>query len=646
MTATAQPRTQARPSITRALIEKDLRDLRPWGVLCLCIALFDVFEYLLSQVDLRPAGIVHELLGSEHGRLMWMLAFAIGTGLGTREQDESTLSFLDGLPLGRARVFLVKCVVTAAMVIVTPTLGLFTIVGLHLLSRGSLDYALRLDLLLSAYALHAGLIVHGVVVGAAIGFLRSLTWLIAGVAASVLAVAVDRFPRIALLNPLSLTDAQLLDSGLVVDLETLVVQAGFALFALALGLYGFSRAGRPSAVDLRQRPVLRAITTGATALALTGALVLWVRSEIDEGNVESEETDEDAPPEFPQSPPAQTETRHYRISYPALNADQAKVLADRADAIFEAVHARLGAAHGERIDVDASGSARNTEGTAYFGRIRMALGEDAALVLAHETAHVVAQRLAGAERDWLWRKARVLDEGLATYMERVVGEAGARDEARLVLAALHARGELRVEELVDLDLLASRRDENLKYTAGTAVIEATAQLYGEAALGKLVRAFGNDKLAVDLNGMALWQAAYQGAGYDLGAVLDAMFRAIARDGKERAEEIAALPRPRVRLVKEGDLFGVQPLLDTPDALGRGIFLRFKPAADSEATEYDLAVSMPGEPSWRADEQVQGGQICVQPGVNLEREVLYEPWVCLPTGDAAPYVAPADAGSPQ
>jgi hypothetical protein len=32
----------------------------------------------------------------------------------------------------------------------------------------------------------------------------------------------------------------------------------------------------------------------------------------------------------------------------------------------------------------------------------------------------------------------------------------------------------------------------------------------------------------------------------------------------------------------------------------------------------------------------GGRICVQPGVEIGAEVLFEPWTCLPTSEAVDY----------
>jgi hypothetical protein len=359
---------------TGALIAKEMRELRPWGLLCVCIALTDVVDKLLEQVDMQPVPRTLTLLGGLRLDLSWFVAFAIASSLGTREGDEKTLGFLDGLPLARAHAYAVKCAVATALVASIPTLGLLTIVALHALSSGSLDHALRLDLLLPRYALNVALIAHGVVVGAAFGFLRGLTWLTVSVVGAALAVLLEQVPRAAFLNPLQLGAAERGDGGVSVDPEVALAQLAIAACAVLAGLRGFARAGLPGqGVDLSARPALKAFASLGTAVALLTLIAVWQYDEITSGR-HSGSDGEPAAPVFPDSPPAQTETVHYRISYPAIRSEEALALAARADEIFVRVHALLGEPPGEPIDVDASGSMRNTQGTAFFGRLRMELG--------------------------------------------------------------------------------------------------------------------------------------------------------------------------------------------------------------------------------------------------------------------------------
>lgn len=620
--------------MTRALFRKELRELRPWAILSLVAGLLAIVPSLLMPVDMLPLASTFSSLADTNAWLFWLMGFAIGSGLTTREETDGTLAFLDGLPLTRTRVFFAKGVVILGLVLLAPLVRLGSVVVFHLLSRGSLDHELHLSLLLASFALQALVIAHAVFVGAALGRLRAVTWLALGALIVGLTLLTQRYPRAAMLNPLSVLDTELTPTGLRVDTQAIWLQVAVTAVALLLAWLAFVRIGRMRPRRPVRRPVVGALTTVATVVVGIVAFALWSQqwSDTDEDAAD----DGDAGIYFAPSAPAQTQTRHYRISYPAEESRAALQLANQADAIFERVHALLHVEPGGSIDVDASGSNPNTEGTAYLGRIRMRLGNDIRIVLAHETTHVVSQRLAGGERDWLWEAASVLNEGLSTWVHYQFAERPSeREQGMLVLAALQTRRELSVEELASPERLVATRDENLKYPAGEALIAAIVRLYGAEALPKLLRAFADPRLPSDLAGMELWRSTFQLAGMNLGAVVDEFDREVAAYATQHAERIAALPRPRVRLVRAGQRIGVQALIDRElhDA-GPIAQLRFKPAADSDLEDVETENTLFGEPVWRASSQIAGGRVCVQAGVTgFGKQVLYEPWVCLPVRDA-------------
>jgi hypothetical protein len=439
----------------------------------------------------------------------------------------------------------------------------------------------------------------------------------------------------------SLLDAQLSSAGLVVDMEAVGAQFALAVLGLLIAWHGFLRAGTARVFVLPPRPVIGAAVSVMTTLALVATVALFVAQEADEPVTSTPQRDDSDLPYFPPSPPARTATEHYNFSYPAHEAEAALALSETADEIFRDVHAMLGAPASTTIDVDASGSVRNTHGTAYFGRIRMALTHDARAVLAHETAHVVTQRMAGDHRDWLWQAAPVLNEGIASWVESKFRDAEARDVTRmLILAALHARRELIIDEFASPGILGVMRDENIKYPAGETLIAAAVRLYGEGVLARLLNAFNDPRLPTDLSGLPLWQATFQLAGMDLGAVIDEFYRDVENHRGQYADLIAALPRPRVRLVTYEGMFGAQALIDG-EARTAALTLRFKPAADSTHEKIDTHPTTAFDPVWRGPADIAGGQICVQAGIDVfAGTTLYEPWVCLPIGDAVEWEPPA------
>lgn len=621
-----------------ALLRKELRELLPWGVLSVALGVFDMLFVLFTQPDMRPLSVTYAGLGDAGAVLFWFIAFAIGTGLATREQDDRTLAFLDGLPVSRSRVFVTKMAVAFGLVMLAPVVRFTLAILLHLLSSDSLQRALNLDLLLLIFMQHALAMFTGLLLGAALGRLRSLTWLAFGTLAAGLFIAMEHYPRIAALDPTSILDVRLQSGRIRFDATALQAQLVLGVIAGWLAWRGFTRVHRVPVLnlDLLTRPVVSAIVSALT-VAVLGFAAFSVASQrakevvapAGEGPVENEE------PFFTSIPPAQAQTRHYRFSYVAAEAGAARELAARADGIFERVHELLGVAPGETIQVDASGSATNTHGTAHFGRIRMRLNDEAALTLAHETAHVVADRLAGNEQAWLWDAAPALSEGLATWVHSQFGATEEQVAGRFALAALHSRRELIVEEFADPSTLSRLRDENIKYPMGEAMIAATAKLYGKDAVPNLLRAFADSKLPTDLRGFALWQAVYQTAGMDLGAVMDEFYREVAAERDEHATEIAQLPRPRARVITNGTEFGVQVLVDRPLNESQSLLLRFKPEPDSTLEEIATVYARPDAAVWRSSRWIRDGAICVQPGVMIApAQVLFEQWTCLPTADAS------------
>ena len=619
-----------------ALFRKEFRDLLPWGVLSLAFGLNNVAQLMLEQVDSTPLGQTFFLLNGENVVLYWLIAFAIGTGLAVREHDDRTLAFLDGLPVSRSRVFFIKCAVMTILILAGPLLELLAVGGVHLMSRGSLDREMHGAVLLQALSLQALFLLNGLMLGAAFGRLRSLAWAAAGLAVTAMILFMDRVPRAALLNPLTLLDWQWTSAAIVVDGETVRTQLAVTVIAALLAWHGFLRAGKGRRSLNLSGPVVGALVAVATIGALGTALVMVMRpfdASLSSAVPGGEEY------QFEESPPALTVTRHYRISYPAHEADAALSLAAGADDVFERVHQLLGVPPGDPIDVDASGSAPNTHGMAFSGRLTMELDSEVLAVLAHETAHVAAHRVAGDERDWLWQAAGTLNEGLASWVEtRFRARVERGDERMLLLAAMHSRRELLIEELADPASVQGVFDVSVQYAAGEALFAALVRLHGEGAVARLLQAFADPQLPTDLRGFALWQSTFQLAGFDLGAVVDEFYRGIEEYAAANAERIAALPRPRVVLVRLGRSVGAMLVLDSSqgDSAEHPLVIRFRPAPDSPLTDLQRFSATPNEPVWPRSRTMLGGRVCVQAGVEIGAEVLFEPWTCLPTSEAVDY----------
>ena len=200
-----------------ALIRKELRELGPWAVLMVVVWLIDVVDTLTGTPDLEPLGTTFFKLTDDGVGFLWLLAFAIGTTSSTREEDDGTLAFLDGLPVSRSRVFLTKLGVATAVLFTYPVLRALLAVVLHVVSRESLDHDVHPELLLQLLGLELLLVLSGLAFGAALGRLRSLTWLVAGCLAVGLGLLTDELPRAAILDPMTLAEVTTIGARLQVD---------------------------------------------------------------------------------------------------------------------------------------------------------------------------------------------------------------------------------------------------------------------------------------------------------------------------------------------------------------------------------------------------------------------------------------------
>jgi hypothetical protein len=157
----------------------------------------------------------------------------------------------------------------------------------------------------------------------------------------------------------------------------------------------------------------------------------------------------------------------------------------------------------------------------------------------------------------------------------------------------------------------------------------------------LLQAFDDPRLPSDLRGLPLWQSTFQLAGFDLAAVVDDFYRSITAYEAQHVDQVAALPRPRVVLVRVGRRVGAMVVLDpthTEDAATQDFVMRFRPAPDSDLSDYRQFPAVARRPVWPSARSMSGGRVCVQPGVYVGGEVLYEPWTCLPTSDAVDFEA--------
>ncbi len=620
-----------------ALLRKEVRSLRPFVFVVLALLLLEFVGTFLLPLGGYSFAAHMQTWTEGLGIMQIVLGFALGTNLLAREIDEGTLNFLDGLPLTRPAIFAAKMQAAMLVMLIYPASALLWNAALHTATRGSLDHALWPSLLLTMFGMCILVTAVGLTAGMLLGFLRHVSWLILALCIVGINLLQDEAPSLAAaLDTTELLTLRFTGTAWQLPMPTIWTQLGAVLLFGALAFVLFCSAGKVGARVQRIGGLRRWLTRLGIAL-LVGALIagisqLVARSRDDDGGADKTRADA---LEFMPVASGQATTRHYTFSYPALSSARVRPLIDGADRTFDDVAALLGIKGGAPIDVDLSGTTRNHAGTAYLDRIRMRVSDkSASATLAHETTHVLAERLAGGARATQLDHMMVFNEGLAEWVENKLGTgAGVTDKQELVAAIVSARRLVKPRQLTDQVGFANTVDDNLKYPLGAILIDRLVKRYGATAPNTLLRTLARADFPRDLDGYALWQTAFQLAGFDLDLVLDDYARHLKGLEATHARQIARLPRPRGSLVEQDEEYAIALRFDLPvpdDALP---LVRYRPGKSADSSSYrtrygDLAED--GTYTVKVPEDIiTRGQVCFQTGVHVESVTLYEPWVCLP-----------------
>jgi hypothetical protein len=293
---------------------------------------------------------------------------------------------------------------------------------------------------------------------------------------------------------------------------------------------------------------------------------------------------------FARSRPAHEDTRHYRFTYPSDQEQRASAIIRSADADFERLAGWLGAAREPPLLVDLTGTSRHRRGTAHGELIRIGLERDEQNdrgVLGHETVHALASRIVGSQRDHLWAKLRMLDEGLARYAEtRILGGPETTLSGELVAAVTWSRHDLHLEDLMDHERLRARWDGDLVYPMGALFVDALVRRYGEDAPRRVLRSIARSEVGSALSPEALWQDRFQAAGIDLPEVFDAFEQTLEALARRRAAEIAAVPRPRSIIEKAGQSIAVRVEVSGPLPQGWMPICRFRESEETSPDKFE------------------------------------------------------------
>jgi hypothetical protein len=303
----------------------------------------------------------------------------------------------------------------------------------------------------------------------------------------------------------------------------------------------------------------------------------------------------------------------------------------RGDALYERVANRMGVPFGARVRASLTGSTPNTLGTAKEEMLRLDLSvhvddEELLAALAHETSHVLLARQRDPKLADRWAPFLMLDEGYATYLERVLfPETQEPTLKKLLVAAAWSHRTLTAETLLDPGALERSLDRELFYPFGERFTRTLIHLYGEDAPLRIARASAEPASPDDLAPFARWQDVLQTAGMDIAVVLSELQRELAALVKEERHAVAELPRPRATFERGDDGVGVRAVLDRPLPAGWSVVVRFKPREDAELADLEGPYPL-GEVLWRDEGEIANGVLWYQLGISSPGAgSLYERW---------------------
>lgn len=555
--------------MNRTLLAKELRALRPYTVCILALSvLLTGLMFFDEMPDAQRFDPARWLDKSRFGSFLFLMLFSmlLGSGLLVQESEERTLQFLDGLPLSRTRVFVMKALAAFLVISLVPATDVGSDLIFSALSRTSIDPPFAWNFMATEFGLQ--LLAGAYLVGVAllISFTRAWFALITGL----LLFAFIWFRQRGL-HWLSHFDTYALLSPAYVDSK---VHAPWpqvcAHLGGALGFYGLAWLAFLSIGDRAQFTIDRLGRLRWLGMLGTGARwiapIVWIAGMILLlQNNDTSKPGADSP--VGEGAFSQQESKHYLFLFRTSQAAQAKPLAAAGDIAYERVVRYLGAPPAStRVVVDlASPVVSHAVGQTNWTKIRMPLNGETALdelllILGHETTHVFIEQLSDGRMSRHFNECRCFHEGLATYVElNAFGHESDRALNRRAIAGAWSRGKVPLELLMNDGALSAKREPTLSYPLGEAFAQALIESQGHDAPLRVLRAFARSNAPGGLSGAGLWRDSMQAAGISFDRVAAAYDAVCAAAVQQEQSFVNDLPRLAATVrIQDGNIV-VQPI---------------------------------------------------------------------------------------
>lgn len=530
------------------LVKKELALQRPYLLLVLVVIGITVFDTMVSGYpDQRSlVGILDFWIasGGDGTSLMAVLvAFALGSGLLTREYDERNLEFLDALPISRWSIFASKVGVAALVLAPLPLLLTLNSIFLWTINQSSLMPPVNYSWVGQGLVLVMFKMAFFFSLGLLFSFLRSFAWMALALTVLGYQTLVTWYPDLFFMNILDLNRPRYQGDTWLWPTTSLAFAGTVATLSTAAAWILFRRLGDRLMVGRGLPP--RWVGYLAVAGTVGSVATLMARTSSTEKSKGIS-----VPPERFSS----AQTRQYSFVYRVSQQRQAEALMTVADQTHQAVVTLLEIATATlTIPVDATGSARGTAGTAASRKIRLKLSDgylpDHRSTLAHETVHIYINELA-QNRLTHPRWDDFFHEGVATHLEHLVQPSEETQHLRRIAAIFWARHRVPWEQVWDRDFLTQNYDANLVYALGESFAEVFRRRAGTGGPKAVLAALARPELPENLSGLAQWRDAFMTAGWDFDQ-LGADWVQFLEEGRGEAKKFPRL-LPEVRL-KDGKL---------------------------------------------------------------------------------------------
>ena len=548
-----------------ALLRKELQGLKAFAALLLGIILIAwIYTCATKYPDNTPLH-VQEAIDADHQIPIMIFALMLGAGLLVRESDDRTLSFLDGLPLSRTRIFWAKCLAGFLILSLFPILDFGQDVLFGVLSQTSVSPPFPWEFVLWFGALCLLTAAYTLSMSVALSFLRGWFALVLGLLVFCFLWAESHgLHWVELLNPKSL-HPHMVNGRVQIPLRILGAQAAVSVAALGIAwlLFHFMGVKSLDPLDRSGR-----IARWVRSLAKLCTPVIWVVVVI--FLAKSASPDSEAKPGVAgESAFAKRDTARYEFLFRESQREKAKPLFPGADAVYNQVAHFFGASgESERVVVDlASPVTSHAGGMTNWTKVRLPLIGDQPLhelnvILGHETAHVLMHEIGGPFFFSDYESTRFFNEGMATVVEHKFfsSEAEVKAAHRLA-AAVAARGKVPFATLCSNTQLSASRDPELVYPLGSAFCRALIHTCGDDAPGKVVAEFKHRRYGDRAAGETLWRDILQSCGYSLDRVVAAYDAELQRLLNEESEFLATIPRLLGTVRTEDSQIIIQPHFD-------------------------------------------------------------------------------------